>query len=73
MLLMLNKTRTKALTTMEMPTTTMRVTLDERTDGGTRMVMVSTFGSLEHMEQLVEMGMEEGITAAVGQIDALLL
>ena len=58
---------------LEMPTTRMRVTLDERVDGGTRMVMVSTFGSLEHMEQLVEMGMEEGITAAVGQIDALLL
>ena len=58
---------------LEMPTTRMRVTLDERADGGTRMLMVSVFGSLEQMEQLVEMGMEDGITAAVGQIDALLL
>ena len=58
---------------LDMPTTRMHVTLDQLADGGTRMVMASVFGSVEQMEQLVEMGMEEGITAAVGQIDALLL
>ena len=57
----------------DMPTTRMRVNLDERSDGGTRMAMVSTFGSLEQMLQLVEMGMEEGMLAAAGQIDALLV
>jgi hypothetical protein len=30
------------------------------------------FPSLEAMEQMVEMGMEEGLTMAVGQIDGLL-
>ncbi|WP_346270760.1 hypothetical protein [Pseudonocardia sp.] len=31
-----------------------------------------TFPSLEAMEQLIAMGMEEGMAAAVGQIDQLL-
>jgi uncharacterized protein YndB with AHSA1/START domain len=55
-----------------MPTTTMTVTLTERDGGGTRMVVVSRFPTLEAMEQLLAMGMEEGIAAAVGQIDAIL-
>jgi uncharacterized protein YndB with AHSA1/START domain len=55
----------------EMPVTRMEVQLDD--DGGrTRMVMSSTFPSTEAMEQMVEMGMEEGITLALGQIDAIL-
>jgi uncharacterized protein YndB with AHSA1/START domain len=55
-----------------MPTTTMTVTLSTRQGGGTRMVVVSRFPSLEAMEQMVAMGMEEGIAAAMGQIDAVL-
>lgn len=47
------------------------VTLEE-TDGRTRMTMVSTFQTLEQMEQMAEMGMEEGMTLALGQIDDLL-
>ena len=45
----------------------------ESFDGGTRMTVLSQFESLEQLEQLAEMGMEEGMTLAMGQIDALLL
>ena len=38
----------------------------------TRMSIESTFTSTEAMEQLLAMGMEEGLTQAVGQIDAIL-
>lgn len=58
---------------LEMPTTTTRVELTEQPDGGTRMVIAATFPSLESMEKLLSMGMEEGITAAIGQIDDILL
>jgi uncharacterized protein YndB with AHSA1/START domain len=56
----------------DMPTTTVRVALDEQSGGGTRMKVESTFPTLQAMEQLIAMGMEEGLTAAVGQIDQLL-
>jgi hypothetical protein len=36
------------------------------------MTIDTTFPSLDAMEQMVEMGMEEGIRQAVGQIDDLL-
>jgi uncharacterized protein YndB with AHSA1/START domain len=55
----------------DLPTTRMRVRLIEE-DGRTRMELRSTFGSREQMEQLVEMGMEEGLRQAVGQMDTLL-
>jgi uncharacterized protein YndB with AHSA1/START domain len=55
----------------DMPTSTVRVTITEH-DGGTRMELQSVFDSREHMEQLIAMGMEEGLTQAVGQMDALL-
>ena len=55
-----------------MPTTTIRVSLTEREDGGTTMAIETTFPTLEAMEKLVAMGMEEGLTLAVGQIDGLL-
>jgi uncharacterized protein YndB with AHSA1/START domain len=54
-----------------MPTVTMRVTLQEDA-GVTTMSIETVFPSLEVMEQMASMGMEEGITAAVGQIDDLL-
>ena len=56
----------------DMPITGMVVTLTERDGGGTVMVITSQFPSIEAMEQLISMGMEEGITAAMGQIDAIL-
>jgi uncharacterized protein YndB with AHSA1/START domain len=55
-----------------MPTTSMVVTLTERDGGGTVMAIESRFPSLEAMEQLVSMGMEEGIVSALGQIDEIL-
>ena len=55
----------------ELPVTVTRVMLDEQA-GGTRMEIVSTFPSPEAMEQMLAMGMEEGVTAALGQIDGLL-
>ena len=55
-----------------MPTTIARVSLADQPDGGTRMTIETTFPSLEAMEQLIAMGMEEGIGMAVGQIDGLL-
>jgi uncharacterized protein YndB with AHSA1/START domain len=54
-----------------MPTMHMRFTFEPH-EGGTRMVTVTTFPSLEALEQLLAMGMEEGMKAAMGQIDAVL-
>lgn len=54
-----------------MPVTHAVVTFEE-VDGGTRMTMVSHFRTLEQLEQLVEMGMSEGIREAVGQIEDLI-
>jgi len=55
----------------DMPTTTVRVQLTDR-EGGTRMELRSVFDTREHMEQLMNMGMAEGLQQAVGQMDALL-
>lgn len=57
---------------LDMPVTVMRVTLTSRGGGGTRMEVVSTFSSPQAMERLMAMGMDEGMTAAMGQIDGLL-
>ncbi len=38
----------------------------------TRMTLVSTFESAEQLTQMLEMGMEEGIKQAVGQIDLII-
>jgi len=56
----------------ELPMTTERVTIEEIGDGRTRMSIESEFPTAEAMEQLLAMGMEEGMTQAVGQIDAIL-
>ena len=53
-----------------MPTTNVSVELAEH-HGGTRMVMRSTFDTREQMDQLVNMGMVEGLRQSVGQMDAL--
>ncbi len=55
-----------------MPRPRARVTIEPIGSGRTRMVFESRFPSLEAMDQLVTMGMEEGLTQAVGQIDAIL-
>ncbi|MGB8857900.1 MAG: SRPBCC domain-containing protein [Ilumatobacteraceae bacterium] len=55
-----------------LPSTSAVVTLTELPDGRTRMVMTTTFASAQAMEQLIEMGMEEGLQQAMSQIDAIL-
>ena len=54
-----------------MPTMRVRVELSA-TENGTLMTVVTTFKSAEQMHQLSEMGMEEGLRGAAGQIDAVL-
>ncbi|HTR74995.1 MAG TPA: SRPBCC domain-containing protein [Solirubrobacterales bacterium] len=44
----------------------------EPIDGGTRMTVVTNFVDLAQMEKLLEMGMQEGMALAIGQIDGLL-
>jgi len=49
-----------------------RVRIEPIDDRRTRMTIESHFPSTEAMEQVLAMGMEEGLTQAVGQIDAIL-
>jgi uncharacterized protein YndB with AHSA1/START domain len=56
----------------DMPSTGTSVSISS-IGGRTRMVLLSTFSSPEAMAQLIQMGMEEGIQLALGQIDALLV
>ncbi|MGE0880409.1 MAG: SRPBCC domain-containing protein [Acidimicrobiia bacterium] len=55
-----------------MPACDMNVTLSDREGGGTVMVMRTVYPTVEAMEQMLAMGMEEGLTLAMGQMDALL-
>jgi uncharacterized protein YndB with AHSA1/START domain len=54
-----------------MPTTRMRYTF-ESTQTGSRFTNVARFPSVEAMEQLVKMGMLEGLRSAIGQLDGVL-
>ena len=56
----------------ELPTMTARVTIEDTDGGRARMSMESTFPDAASMQQVLAMGMEEGIREAVGQIDAIL-
>jgi uncharacterized protein YndB with AHSA1/START domain len=56
----------------DLPMFTGRVRIEEVGHGRTRMSIESVFPSTEAMEQVLAMGMEEGLTQAVGQIDAIL-
>lgn len=55
----------------DMPTMRMRFTF-EPDEGGTRMSTVTTFPSAEALKQVLDMGMEEGMKEAMGQIDGVL-
>jgi uncharacterized protein YndB with AHSA1/START domain len=44
----------------------------EAVDSGTRMIAVTRFTDVEQMQTMLGMGMEEGMTQAIAQIDALL-
>ena len=56
----------------DMPGTTFSVEIREIAEARTRMTIESRFPSSEAMEQMIAMGMQEGLTQAVGQIDAIL-
>jgi uncharacterized protein YndB with AHSA1/START domain len=55
----------------EMPSMRM-VFLFEETDQGSRVTTTTHFDSLAQLEQLLEMGMDEGMRAAMGQMDSVL-
>jgi uncharacterized protein YndB with AHSA1/START domain len=55
----------------DQPTTNIVVQLTDH-EGGTRMELRSVYDSREQMEQMLNMGMAEGLRESVGQIDALL-
>ncbi len=54
-----------------MPVSTMTMRLSEY-QGGTRMETRARYESREQLEQVLAMGMEEGLRLAIGQMDALL-
>jgi uncharacterized protein YndB with AHSA1/START domain len=56
----------------ELPQNSARVRIEEVGAGRTRMSIETEFPSTEAMEQVLAMGMEQGLTEAIGQIDAIL-
>jgi len=56
----------------EFPRNQGRVTIEAIDAGRTRMSIESIFPTRDALEQVLAMGMEEGLTQAVGQIDAIL-
>jgi len=56
----------------EMPPNLALVTIEEIGGGRTRMSIQASFANVGAMEQQMAMGMEEGLTQAVGQIDGIL-
>lgn len=56
----------------DLPITTMRVSIEDLGGGRTRMSIESVFPDTEAMERILAMGAEEGMTTAMGQIDAIL-
>ena len=56
----------------DMPLSEVRVTIADLGSGRSRMSITSVFPDAAAMEQLLAMGMEQGLKEAVGQIDAIL-
>jgi uncharacterized protein YndB with AHSA1/START domain len=56
----------------DLPISTARVTIEGIGADRSRMSIKTVFPNTEAMEQVLAMGMEEGLTEAVGQIDAIL-
>jgi uncharacterized protein YndB with AHSA1/START domain len=56
----------------EMPAGGFTLSISETAEGRTRMSIESRYASAEAMERLLAMGEEQGLTEAVGQIDAIL-
>ncbi len=56
----------------DLPMTRMEVQLAGAAEGRTAMTVISTFASTEDMQQVIDMGMEQGMREAMGQIDGIL-
>ena len=56
----------------ELPSMTARVAIEDIGGGRTRMSIESSFPDAAAMEQILAMGAEEGLTQAIGQIEAIL-
>ena len=56
----------------DLPVTDNRVTIESVGERRTRMSINVVFATVEAMEKVLAMGMEDGMTQAVGQIDAIL-
>jgi uncharacterized protein YndB with AHSA1/START domain len=56
----------------DFPIVGMRVSIEEVGGGKTRMSIHNEFASVAAMDKMLAMGMQEGMTYAVGQIDAIL-
>ena len=56
----------------DMPLSEVRTTIEEVRPGRTRMSIESIFPDSAAMEEVLAMGVEDGLTQAVGQIDAIL-
>ena len=56
----------------ELPLMTARVAISDLGSGRTRMSIESSFPDAQAMEQVLAMGAEEGMSQALGQIDAIL-
>lgn len=56
----------------DLPSSTIRVSIEEVAPGRTRMSIENVFPNPEAMEQALAMGTDEGQSQAVGQIDAIL-
>jgi uncharacterized protein YndB with AHSA1/START domain len=55
-----------------LPTVRMRVALEPRADGGTRMTIDASFPTGSAMDELLRLGFDQGMSTAVGQMDAAL-
>lgn len=56
----------------DLPISRSTVTFEETSSGRTRMTIVTRYEDAAAMEKVLEMGMEQGISLALGQIGALL-
>lgn len=56
----------------DLPVTLMTLELADRGDGGTTMTVTATYESAEALQQVLDMGMEEGLREAMGQIEDVL-
>jgi hypothetical protein len=55
-----------------LPDVRMRVSLEPRADGGTRMTIDAAFPSGSAMDELLRGGFDQGMSTAVGQMDGAL-